>query len=268
MKITVINGSMRKGNTYGVMQAVLEHLRAQKDVEITEINVADLNLPFCYSCHACFEKGEEFCPHSETVGTAAQAIENCDGLIISGVCYAMHVNAALKNLVDHFAYFFHRPRLFDKVGMVITTTAGAGENIVAKYLQQVLGHWGMGKAILLPMKIQTAEFSLNDKQKRQVLFNTNKFYNHIKNGKLSSPSFVNVIVHNSFRAHAAISPPLSECDSAYWRDSSFADKVYPRKISVMKSLVGKLIYPIMRNIFKKVHKNKDVRHEKHKNNSN
>lgn len=252
MKITVIHGSMRKGNTYGVTQMVLEHLRLYKDIEITAINIADLNLPFCRSCHVCFAKGEAFCPHSKTVNMVAKAIENCDGLIISGVCYAMHVNAAMKNLIDHFAYFFHRPRLFDKVGMVVTTTAGAGENIVAKYLRQTLGHWGMGKALLLPVKIQTEKFSLTDKQKKQVRTAAGKFYNAISQDKLSPPSLVSVIVHSSFRAHASISPPLSECDTAYWRDSGFADKVYPRKISMAKSLVGKLIYPIMRNIFKKI----------------
>ena len=253
MKITVINGSMRKGNTYGVTQAVLEHLRSHNDVEITEFNVADLDLPFCTSCHICFDKGEAFCPHYDVVSTVAKAIEDCDGLIMSGVCYAMHINAATKNLIDHFAYLFHRPRLFDKIGLVITTTAGAGENIVAKYLRQVLGHWGMGKAILLPMKIQTPTFLLNDKQKSQVSTATNKFYAAIKKEKPFPPSLISVVVHNSFRGHASISPPLSECDSAYWRDSGFADKVYPRRIFVVKFLVGGLIYPIMRRVFKKGH---------------
>ena len=46
MKITVIHGSMRKGNTYGVTQAVLSYLRKHADVDITEISVADLELPF------------------------------------------------------------------------------------------------------------------------------------------------------------------------------------------------------------------------------
>ena len=50
MNITVIHGSMRKGNTYGVTQAVLSSLRKHNDIKITEINVADLDLPFCLSC--------------------------------------------------------------------------------------------------------------------------------------------------------------------------------------------------------------------------
>ena len=222
MKILVIHGSMRKGNTYGVTQAVLERLRTYEDIQINEINIADLELPFCCSCHACFSKGEEFCPHSAIVGSVAKAIENCDGLIVSGVCYAMHINAAMKNLIDHLAYFFHRPRLFNKVGMVITTTAGAGENVVAKYLRQTLGHWGIGKAILLPLKIQTEKFSLTDKQKNHVCVTADKFYFDIKSGKLSPPSFVSVIVHNSFRAFTSIEPNSSECDAVFWRNSDFA----------------------------------------------
>jgi len=254
MNITVIHGSMRCGNTYNVTQAVLAQLRVHNDVNITEISVAELNLPFCRSCHVCFDKGDAHCPHRAALAPVAQAIEGCDGLIVSGVCYAMHINAAMKNLVDHFAYYFHRPRLFGKVGLVVTTTAGAGEHRVAKYLRQVLGHWGMGKPLLLPVKIQTEKFSLSAKQKKRIHATADKFYRNIKAGKLAQPSLVSVIVHNSFRAHASVTPPLSPSDSAYWRESGFAHKVYPRRIGAGKWLLGKLIYPLMRTVFKNVGK--------------
>jgi len=239
---------MRKGNTYGVSCAVLERLRSYDDVEITEINVADLDLPFCVSCHTCFDKGEQFCPHSAVVSQVAQVIENCDGLIVSGVCYAMQINAAMKNLIDHMAYYFHRPRLFSQVGMVITTTAGAGEKIVAKYLRQTLGHWGMGKAILLPVKIQTAKFSLTDKQQKRARAAADVFYDKIKCNKLSPPSFESVVVHNAFRGNSSLTPPLSECDSAYWKMSGFANKVYPRSIGMLKLFVGMIAYSVIRKV--------------------
>jgi len=243
---------MRKGNTYGVTQAVLERLRTYDGIEINEISVADLELPFCRSCHACFAKGENFCPHFAIVGPVAKHIEECDGLIVSGVCYAMQINAAVKNLIDHFAYLFHRPRLFKTTGMVVTTTAGAGENRVAKYLRQAMGHWGAGKAILLPVKIQTDKFSLSDKQNARIRATADEFYSKIKTGKLSQPSFFSVIVHNSFRAHASHTPPLSECDAAYWRSSGFANKIYPRRIGAIKWLTGKMVHSIMKTVFKNV----------------
>ena len=251
MKITVIHGSMRKGNTYGVTQAVLSCLREHSDVEITEISVADLDLPFCLSCHTCFGKGENLCPHREKVSAVAKAIENCDGLIVSGVVYAMQINAAMKNLIDHLAYYFHRPRLFDKIGMVITTTAGAGENRIAKYLSEVLGHWGISGAVKLSLKIQTPEFSISDKQKKQIQTAADKFYDRIKNKKLSSPSFVSIAVHNAFRGTSALKQPFSECDAAYWRDSGFADSVYSRRVGLIKSVVGHLAYFVMQRVFGK-----------------
>jgi len=216
------------------------------------ISLALKRKPICCSCHACFSKGDEYCPHNAVVGTVAKSIEECDGLIISGVCYAMQLNAAMKNIVDHLAYYFHRPRLFNKVGMVVTTTAGAGENIVAKYLRQTMGHWGVGKAILLPMKIQTEQFALTEKQTERVRIAAERFYYDIKNGRLSPPSFMSVIVHNSFRASASVTPPLSECDCNYWRGSGFADKVYPRKIGVLKWLTGRMMYPLVRKMFSKL----------------
>lgn len=251
MNITVIHGSMRKGNTYGVTQAVISHLREYHDVKITEINVSDLDLHFCLSCHTCFTKGEHLCPHSGTVGEVARAIENCDGLMVSGVVYSMHINAAMKNLIDHLAYYFHRPRLFDKIGMVISTTAGAGEKRVTKYLSEVLGHWGISDATSLSLKIQTSDFSLSDKQKEKVRITADKFYDRIKNRKLSSPTFASVAVHNAFRGMNFVSPPMSECDFAYWNSSGFADKVYPRKVGFVKKAVGGLVYSIMKKVFQK-----------------
>ena len=251
MKIAVIHGSMRKGNTYSVTQAVLKHLRTNKGVEITEIHVSDLELPFCRSCHTCFGKGEGLCPHRKTVGMVAEAMESCDGLIISGAVYAMQINAAMKNLIDHLAYYFHRPRLFNKIGMVISTTAGAGEKRVAKYLSEVLGHWGISGSVMLPLKIQTPEFSLSDKQRERIRMAADKFYDKTKNKKLSQPTFSSIAVHNAFRGTSSLIKPFSECDAAYWRESGFADRIYPRRVGIIKSIVGLLAYSVMKKVFSK-----------------
>ena len=257
MKITVIHGSMRKGNTYGVVSAVLERLHSYDDVEVSEISVADLDLPFCVSCHACFSKGEQFCPHRAIIRPVADAMENCDGLIVSGVCYAMQINAAMKNVIDHLAYYFHRPRLFTKIGMVVTTTAGAGEKTVASYLRQTMGHWGMGKAILLPIKIQTEKFTLTKKQKERIRIAADTFYRKIKEKKLASPSIASVAVHNAFRGNSSLTPPLSECDGAYWKASGFIQKIYPRRVGLLKLFVGRITYSMMRSLFGKIVDNRE-----------
>ncbi|MCL6590984.1 MAG: hypothetical protein K6U80_13650 [Firmicutes bacterium] len=32
----------------------------------------------------------------------------------------------MKNFLDHFTYFFHRPRFLDKTALVFSTTGGSG----------------------------------------------------------------------------------------------------------------------------------------------
>ena len=84
MKITVIHGSMRKGNTFALVGEILSRLKTKPDVEIKEIGVAGIELPFCCSCHLCLNKGEEFCPHYDIMKEVRSALLESDGVIISG----------------------------------------------------------------------------------------------------------------------------------------------------------------------------------------
>ncbi len=251
MNIIIIHGSMRKGNTYKLTQEAASILRKHEDVSIREFSVSELALPFCESCHACFSKGEEFCPQREAVTPVAEAIESCDGLIVSGVVYSLHLNAAMKNLIDHLSYYFHRPRLFTKKALIITTTAGAAEKRIAKYLKSVLGHWGAGYIKSLSCKIQTNTFSLSEKQQKRLEAAANAFYNAVSQNKTTPPTFESVAVHNAFRAMSLSPKGPSECDKAYWRDCGFAARAYPRPAGPVKSAFGALVYGVMSRAFGK-----------------
>jgi multimeric flavodoxin WrbA len=94
MKILIIHGSMRKGNTYALTKGIVNYLLSKPDTECTEISVADLELPFCCSCHVCFAKGEEHCPHHDVMRDVQSALMACDGVILSGTTYMWALNAA------------------------------------------------------------------------------------------------------------------------------------------------------------------------------
>lgn len=241
MNICVIHGSMRKGNTYRLTQEVINCLKSH-DVKITEINISDLELPFCKSCHLCFFKGESKCPHYQIMKTVTEKIESCNGLILSGAVYSKHLNASMKNLIDHLSYYFHRPRLFDKKGLVITTTAGAGEKIVAKYLKSVMFQWGITNVQTLSCKIQAMPFPLNEKQKKIVDSVTEKFYNAILRDKIKEPNMNVLFTHNTFRAMNTTNNPFLAYDKAYWEQNGLDSKVYSRKVNIFKTLYGELVY--------------------------
>ena len=59
--LLAIHSSMRNGNTYALAQGIIRRLSKKPDVKITEVSVAELNLPFCLSCHLRFQWGEKLC---------------------------------------------------------------------------------------------------------------------------------------------------------------------------------------------------------------
>jgi multimeric flavodoxin WrbA len=200
MKILIIHGSMRKGNTYALTKGIVNCLLSKPDAECTEISVADLELPFCCSCHVCFAKGEEHCPHYDVMRDVQSALMTCDGVILSGTTYMGALNAAMKNLLDHLAYGFHRPALFGKKGMVIATSAGNGEKSVAKYLKTALGQWGINGAIVVTQSTKAQQLLSSDKIAATLDRAAERFYQLIASKRFIAPKFKSIAVHNAFRA--------------------------------------------------------------------
>ncbi|GHV27799.1 hypothetical protein FACS18948_5770 [Clostridia bacterium] len=253
MKILVIHGSMRKGTTYALTTEVTNRLATKTDVEIIEFSVADLDLPFCCSCNNCFSKGEEYCPHFSITKEVGAALAACDGVILSGVTYMWALNAAMKNLLDHFAYLFHRPSLFGKQGMVITTAAGVGEKSVAKYLKTVLGQWGINGAIAVTQtakehSLQSSGTELSSKETMRIDKAAEEFYDNIKSQRCFSPSMKNIAVHNAFRAMSLGGFSGSELDKQFWSKDGYLNKSYPVKIGVFKRATGSFVYQATKQV--------------------
>jgi multimeric flavodoxin WrbA len=250
MKILVLHGSMRKGNTYALTQELLNRLSAKPGVEITEYLVSELKLPFCCSCHNCFVRGEQNCPHLAALEDVRKALFECDGIVVSGTTYMWALNAAMKNLLDPFAYLFHRPSCFGKKGLVIATSAGTGEKAVAKYLKTVLGQWGIGGAIVLTQNekeksMQKAGEGLSQQKSTEVERAAERLYSLIQSGRYLSPSLKNIAVHNAFRGMSLSGYSGSERDTEFWRQDAFRDRAYPVPVGGFHYFVGALVYRLV-----------------------
>jgi multimeric flavodoxin WrbA len=259
MKITAVHGSMRKGNTYALTKEILNRFSKISDIEITEIFVADLNLPFCCSCHLCFSKGEENCPHYDITRKVKDALVNSDGVILSGTTYMWALNAAMKNFLDHFAHLFHRPEFFGKRGMIVATSAGTGEKNVTKYLKTVMGQWGINGAIIVTQntkerKLMSNNDRLTAKYVKKIDNATERFYSILKSKQQISPSLKNIAVHNSFRAMSLGEFAESKRDTQFWSRKGFVDKSYPIKVGFFKSIIGTLVFSSVNNLTKVIGK--------------
>jgi multimeric flavodoxin WrbA len=170
MKVTVIYGTPHKGSTYNVVKKLTAALEGAEIIEYCLPKDMD---KFCLGCFNCFLKGEDKCPHYLSVNPIIKSIEQSDVVILSSPCYVMNMSGELKALLDHLAYMWmaHRPHpsMFSKVGIVVTTTAGAGAGKTAKLIKQNMTFWGIPKVFTIAARVSAMGWEdVSDKTKAKI----------------------------------------------------------------------------------------------------
>lgn len=242
MKCVIINGSPRKKNTWTIVKQVKSNLNC----EFEEIHLASEKIPLCNGCLKCIMDGEDKCPHFDYVNPIVEKIKEADGLIITTPVYAMNVSALLKNFIDHTAYLYHRKTFFDKKGLVVVSTAGAGQKKVAKYLNETLRHWGFNKVYNIAMACGGKEHL----ETKDIDKTSKKFLTDLKSGKLHSPKFTDVLFYNIWRAMALVDDPIP-ADAKYWNETGLINHDFSPmvKLNIVKKTFAKLMFFIFKRVF-------------------
>ena len=147
MKITVINGTEKKGVTFRLKEIFLDGLR--DGAEITEFFLPRDCPGFCAGCLACFLKDQHLCKDAEYVQKIEKAMLEADLLVFASPAYVFHATGAMKTMLDHFGYRWipHRPakEMFGKRAVIITQCLGSGGKSTAKDIKDSLSWWGISK---------------------------------------------------------------------------------------------------------------------------
>jgi multimeric flavodoxin WrbA len=147
MKITLINGNMRHGSTWNCANQIIKTIGESEKVELTEFSLPRDMPHFCNGCFSCIYNGENTCPHREQVNPIVASIIQADLLILTSPVYGMDVSGQMKALLDHlcFMWMSHRPNpgMFQKIGLTVSTTAGAGLGHTTKTMRNSMKFWGM-----------------------------------------------------------------------------------------------------------------------------
>jgi multimeric flavodoxin WrbA len=223
MKILVVMGSPRKGNTYQAVRKVEEVMRSKGDVEFEYLMLGDANLSQCSGCFVCFMKGEDHCPFKDDAPLIEQKMHDADGVIFATPVYGMNVSALMKTFIDRFSYIFHRPRFFHKKALLLSTTGALGLKEILDYLQLVAGIWGFEVShrvgiVTPPMPISRKRELENEQKLRKAAV---VFYDALLKKEHNSPGLRSVIV---FRAQKASFGELaldSPADHAYWKEKGW-----------------------------------------------
>jgi len=224
MKILVIMGSPRKGNTYRAAKRIEDVMQSLGDVEFEYLMLSDVKLEPCRGCHACLEWGEERCPVRDDAPAVGQKMQDADGVIFASPVYGLAVTALMKTFIDRFSYVFHRPRFFDKKALLLATAGAVGENDVLDYLEDVAGIWGFDvvsrAGIVTPPVLPEQQARNNDRKLDEA---AREFFRALAERRERRPGLRSVIVFHGQRATFDELGDDFPADHAYWKERGWLD---------------------------------------------
>ena len=227
MKICVIHGSQRNGNT----EKTIEILKVKLNL-IGNNDFFDLYLPndlplFCCGCFQCLDKGSfggECCPHAKYTHPILETMKLSDGIIIASPVYSLAESGQIKVFFDHFGCIFmsHRPlqEMFSKTALIVSTTAGTGTKYVIKSVERSLSFWGIPKIYKCGLTLWSKnwnEMSLKKQEKYEKCLGNKAyvFYKSLKNKKVHTPLKTKILFYIFKNLMNSYSD--GHQDKEYWR---------------------------------------------------
>lgn len=252
MKYLIINGSPRRENTWKIVERIKDNIfDVDKDAEFDEVDLILEDIPQCIGCFSCFMNGEDTCPHADKIQPISEKMLDSDGLIMTSPVYALNITGLLKTLIDHLAYYYHRPAFFNKHAMVVTTTAGAGASKVGDYMDETLRNFGYNtRRKLCFINRYDHQGYLPLKTKEKIDKETKEFCKEVMNKKLHQPSMKALFNYNVWRA-MAYSGNIPK-DQEYWKKNNMMNTPYYPKIpcNPLKKVIFNVYYKVMQNMIK------------------
>lgn len=224
MKILVIMGSPRKGNTYHAAERIRDFMQKRTEVEWEYVMLRDLHIEQCRGCASCIVRGEEFCPIKDDAASLEKKMQGADGVIFATPVYALQVTGLMKAFIDRHAYVCHRPRFFAKKALLLTTAGAIGNREVLDYLYQLVRIWGFDVAdqVGLLVEILPEYRRLENEQRLETA--AEAFLAALRSGSPSRPGLMDVIIFHGMRASFDELKEMFPADYAYWTDKGWMEK--------------------------------------------
>ncbi|PKM96211.1 MAG: hypothetical protein CVU84_00405 [Firmicutes bacterium HGW-Firmicutes-1] len=264
MKILVINGARKAGNTVEVVRYFEQMFKkeSEKDGKLTfdfeHLYLSDHHIDFCIGCHQCIFYGEDKCPHALKVKEIEEKILLADAIVLASPGYMFSVTGIMKNFLDHVAYNCHRPKYFGKRAFLIssctkwqtkgvfipmeTWASAAGFNVVDKVYVDIL-----------PFPMSKVEL---DKRRTKLEKAAHSFYKAMIRPSTLKPKFGEIFVFHVFRVICKIAPQILQADLRYYEEKDAFNKdtkwYVPAQVSSFKHHMANFLEKKMRNTISKM----------------
>lgn len=233
MKITVIHGQAHKGSTYNITKQIIDKIKVTNK-EIDEYFMPNDTPNYCIGCYKCFNESEYSCPHNEKVQRIVSSMKESDIIIMNSPTYCLGMTGQLGTFLNHLGYMWlsHRPSkaMFNKVGIVVSSTAGAGAEKITKALKEQMFWIGIPKVIKCNKRVNADSWeTVPEKIKASIDKDTSKIATkaETKVGN-TKPSFRLKFMFNIMRMMQKANT-WSKVDRDYWKENGWLDKNRPWK---------------------------------------
>lgn len=238
MKITVINGTEKRGVTYKLKELFLERFKSV--AEITEYYLPKDCPSFCVGCTSCFMRGEDTCKDYSYISAIEKSLIEADLIVMTSPAYVMHATGAMKALLDHFGYRWmpHRPiaEMFGKRAVIITQCLGAGARSTAKDIKHSLSWWGISKIGVFNGTLMSDIVwdNIPAKKRNKLTNRINRLARKFEKIDYSKSARTKLITKIKFKICRMIQKQVHKngvegLDYRYWRDNGWLDKNRPWK---------------------------------------
>lgn len=241
MKVLAINSGRKNGNTYQLLVQI-QCILSEEKIDLEIINLHDYNILPCIGCEVCLLKGN--CNRKDDVETIKNKIIDSDALILASPVYLRSISGILKTFVDRTCTWYHRPVLYGKPILSVSTTKGSGLKYTLRYLEDIGVQWGMLPSGKIGRSIINIHKPIDPRECR--LF--------IKNIRLTKiehrPPFKSII---EFNVQKALSNANIQLDAEYWLKKGWdkSNYFYRCKINIFKRLCGSFIFLLLNQIMNK-----------------
>ena len=237
MKITVINGTEKRGVTYRLKEIFLQNFQG---AEITEFYLPKDCPSFCVGCASCFTKGENNCKDFNYIKSIEKSLVEADLIVMTSPAYVMHATGAMKSLLDHLAYRWmpHRPapEMFSKRAVVITQCIGAGAKSSATDIKHSLSWWGISKIGVFSSSLMNDIVwdNISEKRRNKLAKKINRLSRQFTKINYARPAHTKLITKIKFNMCRLIQKQVRKksvvgIDNEYWYNIGWLGKSRPWK---------------------------------------
>lgn len=233
-KVIVLHASKRKMNTYRLLVQIKQEL-SQNDVEVEILSIYDFNIQDCVGCEKCI--GNDECMHHDDVEILMNKMMSADGIILSSPVYLQQVSGKLKSFIDRTCKWYHRPVLYGKPVLCVSTTKGSGLKSTLSYLRSVAVQWGAMPIGSIGRTIRNINSPVT---KKELL----GFIKLLQKPQSYRPT-LNILI--SFEVQKALAKYLNGLDTCYWSERGWNTKPYffECSLNVFKCIISKMFGDIL-----------------------